>query len=92
MNNRVNSNINFYFEDIDSDELKLFMEMNNIYVSTGSACNSQVKDISHVLKAIGVNKSSIRISISHENNMYEMNKIAYVVKDSVKILRKQRIY
>lgn len=92
MSNRVNSNINFYFEDIDSDELKLFMEMNNIYVSTGSACNSQVKDISHVLKAIGVNKSSIRISISHENNMYEMNKIAYVVKDSVKILRKQRIY
>ena len=92
LDKRVNSNLNFYFEDIDSEELKLFMEMSNIYVSTGSACNSQVKDISHVLKSIGVKKSSIRISLSHENNMYEMNKIVYVIKDSVKILRRQRGY
>ena len=89
---RINSNINFCFEDIDSDELKLFLEMNNIYVSTGSACNSQIKDISHVLKSIGSKKAGIRISLSYENNMYEMNKIAYAIEDSVKVLRRQRGY
>lgn len=88
VNNRVNSNLNFYIEGIDSEELKLLLEMNKIYVSSGSACNSSVSELSHVLKAIGKDKSSIRISLSYENNFYEMDKIISVIKNSVKLINK----
>lgn len=89
MKNRISSNLNFYIDGIDSEELKLFLEINGIFVSGGSACNSNVSELSHVLKAIGKEKSSIRISLSHENNFYEMDKIACVIKKFIKICKKK---
>ncbi len=86
--NRVCSNLNFSINGIDSDELKLFLEMNKIFVSTGSACNSNNTDISHVLKCIGKEKSGIRISLSHDNSFYEMEKLVSVIKSSIKKINK----
>lgn len=88
MINRVPGNLNFYIDGVDSEELKLFLEMNGICVSSGSACNSNVSELSHVLKAIGKDKSSIRISLSYENSFYEMDKIAYIIQKCVKICNK----
>lgn len=88
---RIISNLNFYFDGIDSEELKLFLEMNNICVSTGSACNSSETELSHVLKSIGKKNSSIRISLSSENTLYEMDKIANVIKNSINLIKKSNL-
>lgn len=67
------------------------LEEKNIYVSTGSACSSRKKDVSHVLKAIGCREtemdSSIRLSFSSQNNMNEANIFVDTMVDIVKELR-----
>ena len=90
LDKRVGSNLNFYFENIDSDELKLFLEMNGICISGGSACNSNVKELSHVLKSIGKEKSSIRISLSANNTFFEMDKVAYTIKKYIDLVNKKQ--
>ena len=90
LDKRVGSNLNFYFENIDSDELKLFLEMNRICISGGSACNSNVKELSHVLKSIGKEKSSIRISLSANNTFFEMDKVAYTIKKYIDLVNKKQ--
>ncbi len=85
---RVCSNLNFSIDGIDSEELKLFLEMNRICISTGSACNSSNNDVSHVLKSIGQENSGIRISLSHDNTFCEMDKIISVIKDSIPKINK----
>ncbi len=88
MKERINSNLNFYIDGINAEDLKLYLEMNGICVSSGSACNSNVEDISHVLKAIGKESSAIRISLSKDNTIYEMDTIAYYIHKSLKMLNK----
>lgn len=88
MNKRINSNLNFYIDGINSEDLKLYLEMNGICVSTGSACNSNQKEISHVLQSIGNKYSSIRISLSKDNTIYEMDTISYYIHKGLKILNK----
>lgn len=90
MQDRIESNLNFYIEGIDSESLKLYLEINGIYVSSGSACNSNVKEVSHVLKSIGKDNSAIRISLSNDNTIYEMDVISYYIHKSLKILNKKR--
>ena len=59
-----------------------------ICISTGSACNSQDTEISHVLKAIELNedyaKGTIRISLGKYNTMEDVDKI---VRGLEKILK-----
>ncbi len=86
MNSRISNNLNISFSGIDSSQIMLFLSMNGICASSGSACNSSNKEISHVLKSIGQNTSSIRISLSENNNFYEMDRIAYVIKKSIDII------
>ncbi len=88
MDTRVNSNLNFSINNINSDDLRLFLEMNGVYVSSGSACNSGSKEISHVLKSIGKSESAIRISLSANNTFYEMDKISEIIHKGLKILTK----
>lgn len=64
--NRVASNVNICFEGIEAESLVLLLDLDNICVSSGSACNSGDVKPSHVLKAIGLSdddaKASIRIT------------------------------
>lgn len=71
----INSIINFYIDGINTQDLKLYLEMNGICISSGSACNSSSKELSHVLKAIGNSTPSIRISINYQNTLDEMDYI-----------------
>lgn len=71
----INSVINFSIDSIDMSKLKLYLEMNGIYLSSGSACNSSSSELSHVLKAIGSSHEGLRISINYSNTIYEMNYI-----------------
>lgn len=83
--NSLNSIINFSIDNVDMSKLKLYLEMNGICVSAGSACNSNSSELSHVLKAIGSKNSGIRISINYQNSMYEMNYILEKIKNCVKL-------
>ena len=68
INNRLVGNSNISFIGLDGETALLKLDEKGICVSTGSACNSNIKDVSHVLSAIGLeprnstkcNKSFIR--------------------------------
>ena len=87
---RINSNINISIDGVDLSELMLFLDMNGICASGGSACNSSQKELSHVLKAIGQENTALRITLSSENTIYDIEKIVYVMKRSVNIIRNKK--
>lgn len=72
--NRLPTISNINFGNLDADIL--IAQLENIYVSTGSACHSAVIETSHVLKAMGVSQkkafSSIRFSFSKYNTPQEI--------------------
>lgn len=51
---RLNNNLSIGFPGVDSGSLLLSLNQIGIYVSAGSACSAGSKDVSHVLRAIGV--------------------------------------
>ena len=69
----------------------MMMNMNGICVSTGSACASGSLDPSHVLLAIGlpheIAHGSIRMTLSEDNTLEEIDKAVDVLKASVERLR-----
>lgn len=87
MDRRLHSNINISLKDIDIQEVIPFLELNNIYASSGSACNSGIKNISHVIKAIGKNSMAIRFTLSSENTFFQIDKIVNVLKNSINIIK-----
>ncbi len=67
---RLPNNINVSIAGIDGAVLMVMLDMEGIYVSTGSACTQGNSEPSHVLKALGMNddraSSSIRMTLSKE--------------------------
>lgn len=90
---RLVNNLNFSFDGIRGEELLMMLDMYGICVSTGSACNSSSGEPSHVLRAIGLSNeqanSSIRISLSHENTIEEIDFAVDRLKDSINMLRER---
>lgn len=70
---RLPGNLNYRFDGYRGEEIQAFLAQNNIYVSTGSACNTG--KTSYVLKAIGLTDeeadSSIRITYNESNTVNE---------------------
>ncbi len=91
--NKLPGNISISFDSIDAKNLLLMLDMNYICVSSGSACNSEVKSPSHVLKAIGLDDkealSTIRITLGEENTIQEINYVAFILETVVAKLRKE---
>lgn len=68
--NRIHGIMSYRFpNDINVESLILMLDMDNICVSAGSACNSHSNQPSHVLKAIGLSDDecakTMRISFEH---------------------------
>ncbi|MBU1094061.1 MAG: cysteine desulfurase [Firmicutes bacterium] len=67
---RLPGNLNYSFRDIIGTQLTYWLDQNDIFVSTGSACNSDSIEPSHVIKAIKVPdeyiKGTVRISLGNE--------------------------
>lgn len=89
--NRLPNNANFSFKGVRGESVLTLLDMNGICVSTGSACNSSSAVPSHVLKAIGLSddeaNGSIRITLSEENTMEEIDFVVDVLKRTVGQLR-----
>ena len=88
---RLPGNVNISFEAVEGEALLLRLDMNGICGSSGSACTSGSLDPSHVLMAIGlpheIAHGSLRLTLSEENTMEEMDYVVEKIKDIVKRLR-----
>lgn len=86
--NRIPGNMSLSFKDSEGEMLLHRLDLMGISVSTGSACDSENTQISHVLEAIHAPKEyakgTIRISLGYENTSDE---VIHIVKALVKILK-----
>ena len=93
LENRIPNTLSIAFKDVKGDELLFVLEAQNIFISTGSACNSEIALPSHVLTACNAdldNYSPIRISLGKYNTMEEIDKLVEVLKTNVKMLRRRK--
>ena len=77
---RVPGNMSLSFRNASGEMLLHRLDLMGICVSTGSACDSQNTQISHVLDAINLNKEyaegTIRVSLGKDNTIEEAQYIA----------------
>lgn len=82
--------LNVCFKDIGSEILLHALEMDDVYVSSGSACNKNKK--SRVLNSIGVceefNEGCIRISFDRNSTMQEAQTFVKILKEKVDMIRR----
>jgi cysteine desulfurase len=89
MTSRLPHNINISFAYVEGESL--LMGINDVAVSSGSACTSATLEPSYVLKALGVGEdlahTSIRFGIGRFNTQEEVDYVADRVVDTVTRLR-----
>ena len=89
---RLPNNCSVRFGRIDGEALLLRLDLAGIAGSAGSACTAGSQEISHVLKAVGLNdeeaKSSLRLTVGPENTEQEIDEAVAAVKDIVADLRR----
>src|SRR5438445_194302 len=89
MEHRLPGNLNVSFADVEGESL--LMGINDVAVSSGSACTSAMVEPSYVLKALSVGDdlahSSIRFGIGRFNTETEVDYIADRVVETVQRLR-----
>jgi cysteine desulfurase len=89
MEHRLPGNLNICFHNVDAETL--MAAIRDVAVSSGSACNSEKIDPSHVLTALGLSDeaagSSIRFGIGRFNSQAEIDYVAALVVEAVKKLR-----
>ena len=86
MAHRLPGNLNLSFAGVEGDAL--LMGINDVAVSSGSACTTATLEPSHVLRALGVSEdlahSSIRFGIGRFNTEEEVDYVADRVVETVK--------
>lgn len=92
LENRTPNTSSIAFKGVKADELLLVLESFNIYISTGSACNSEIAEPSHVLTACNAdfeNYSPIRISLGKYNTKEEIDLFIKRLINIVNMIRKR---
>lgn len=88
---RLPGNVNVSIKGVDGESMLLMLDMNKVCASSGSACTTGSIEPSHVLTAIGVDKSlarsSIRFTFGDENTQKDID---YIVDKLVDIVEKIR--
>ena len=88
---RLPNNVNFCFRFIEGESLLILLDQLGVCASSGSACTSGSLDPSHVLLAIGlpheIAHGSLRITLSEENTLEEID---FVVDELKKIVERLR--
>jgi cysteine desulfurase len=87
---RLPNNLNVSFQGVDGEALLLALD--DVGVSTGSACMSAAGEPSHVLGALGLNpdrvRSSIRFGLGRFNTEEEVEYVGRRVVEAVRRLRR----
>lgn len=89
--NRLPNNINVTFpQNITGEALLYMLDMSDIKVSTGSACNSKSVEPSYVLKSIGLTDEeamkTIRISLSDDITYQDINYVINEIDKAIKLI------
>lgn len=84
--------LNISFPGLKGEILLHALEEEGVYVSTGSACSSRSRKISHVLTSTGLSRQaaegSIRISLSYLTTMEEIDAFLPILTRTVKRIEK----
>lgn len=84
---RLPGNLNFSFQFVSGETIQIMLDMNEIYVSTGSACSSKNSEPSHVLMAVGLNEdlanSVVRMTISIDTTKRDIDIAINAIKEIV---------
>ncbi len=91
LENRLPNTSSISFEYIEGESILMFLDMNNICASSGSACTTGSLEPSHVLRAMNIPYTAahgtIRFSLSRYNTMEEIEKTASVLPAIIQRLR-----
>ena len=89
---RLPNNANFSFRFIEGESLVMYLDMQGICASTGSACSSKSLEPSHVLTAIGLKPEeahgSLRLTTGRFTTKEDIDYVVEVLPNVVKNLRK----
>ena len=84
---RLPGNMNFSFQFVDGETIQVMLDMKGIYVSTGSACSTDLAEPSHVLLAIGLNEdlanNVVRMTISRYTTKKDIDIAVNAIKEIV---------
>ncbi|MDH4128821.1 MAG: cysteine desulfurase [Spirochaetota bacterium] len=88
---RLPGTSNLSFITVEGSAILLKLDMQGIYVSTGSACQSELTEPSHVITALGEGietaRSSVRFSVGRLNTDIEID---YSIKNIIKVVKELR--
>lgn len=90
-NNRLPNNINVTFpQNITGESLLYMLDISNIKISTGSACNSSEIEPSHVLKAIGLSNEdamhTVRFTLPNDITYQEIDTVIDEIDKIIRII------
>lgn len=90
--NRLPNNVNVMLPyDINGETLLYSLDVDDIQIGTGSACNSRSIEPSHVLKAIGLTDDEasrcIRITIGDDFTEQDADYVVEAIEKSLKVLK-----
>ena len=90
--NRLPGTVNVSFENVRGRELLFLLDAKyGVCVSGGSACNTNSKKPSHVLRALGLSdelaESAVRISLNQDNSPEDVEYIVKALQESISYLR-----
>jgi cysteine desulfurase len=88
---RVANTTNIWFDHVEGEALVIAMDLKGVAVSGGSACHSGATEPSHVLMAMGLNKTraraSLRFSLLKTATDADVDYVLKVVPEAVEHLR-----
>lgn len=89
---RLPNNINITFpQNITGESLLYTLDLSDMYISVGSACNSKEVTASHVLKAIGLSDDeaarTIRITILENTTYEEIDEFIEELDKAIKLIK-----
>lgn len=89
---RLPGHLNVTFGGIEAEALMTYLDLEDIAVSTGSACSSGSFKPSYVLRAMGLSiedaRGSLRMSIGRENNLEQIDTVIKTAAAAVERLQK----
>lgn len=84
---RLPGNAHFTFAGADGDALLYLLDASGIAVSTGSACQAGVAELSHVLLAMGVPereaRGALRITLGHDSTVADVDAFLAALPEAV---------
>lgn len=88
---RLPNNINVTFpQNITGESLLYMLDISNVKISTGSACNSKAIETSHVLKAIGLSDEdavkTVRFTLPNDITYEEIDKVIDEIDKAIKLI------